>query len=59
MKYILLNLIIINILIIVYQNYNKIPSKSDHINRNKYNIFPVGQLKHIEKNKYIDDAGII
>lgn len=59
MKYVLLNLIIIIIIIIVYENYNKIPSKANHINRNKYNILPVGQLKYIEKNKYVDNAGII
>ena len=41
MNYLLnISLIIITIiiLIVVYQNYNKIPSKMDHINRNKYNI---------------------
>ena len=62
MNYLLnISLIIITIiiLIVVYQNYNKIPSKMDHINRNKYNIFPVGQLRHITENKYIDNNNII
>jgi hypothetical protein len=62
MKYllhILLILTIIIILIIVYKNYHKIPSKKVHINRNKYNIFPIGQLTHIKANKYVDNAGII
>ena len=59
MKYVLLKLTIIIILIIVYQNYDKIPSKANRINRNKYNILPAGQLKYIEKNKYVDNDGII
>ena len=62
MKYllhILLILTIIIILIIIYKKYNKIPSKADHINRNKYNIFPVGELKHIKENTYFDNNGII
>ena len=58
MKYLLYILLII-ILIIVYKNYHKIPSKTDHINRNKYNVFPVGKLSHIKGNTYIDNAGII
>ena len=62
MKYLLNILLIITILIIliiVYKNYNKIPSKINHINRNKYNIFPVGQLRHIKENEYIDNNNII
>jgi hypothetical protein len=58
MKHILL-IIIIVILIIVYKNYDKIPSKRDHINRNKNNILPVGQLRYIKDNEYIDNNGII
>ncbi len=56
---ILLIIILLIILIVVYKNYNKIPSKINHINRNKYNIFPVGQLRHIKENEYIDNNGII
>jgi hypothetical protein len=59
MKYLLYILLILIILIIVYKNYNKIPSREDHINRNKYNIFPSGQLRHIKGNTYIDNDGII
>jgi hypothetical protein len=58
MKYLLYILLII-IIIIVYKNYHKIPSKEDHINRNKYNVFPVGKLRHIKGNTYIDNAGVI
>ena len=58
MKYLLYILLII-IIIIFYKNYHKIPSKEDHINRNKYNVFPVGKLRHIKGNTYIDNAGII
>lgn len=55
----LLIIIILIFIVILYQNYNKIPSKETHINRNKYNIFPVGQLTHIKDNEYIDNNGII
>jgi hypothetical protein len=58
MKYLAYILLII-IIIIVYKNYHKIPSKEDHINRNKYNVFPVGKLRHIKGNRYIDNAGVI
>jgi len=50
---------ILLILFIIRQNYNKFPSKKDHINRNKYNIFPVGYLTHIKDNKYIDENDVI
>jgi hypothetical protein len=44
---------------IFYNNYDKIPSRIDHINRNKYNIFPVGDLSHVHENKYIDYNNVI
>ncbi len=59
MTHILLLVIIIVILIIIYKNYDKIPSKIDHINRNKNNIIPLGQLRYIKDNEYIDNNGII
>jgi hypothetical protein len=55
----MLLIIIIVILIIIYKNYDKIPSKTEHINRNKNNILPVGQLRYIKDNEYIDNDGII
>ena len=60
-KFILCVLIIciIVILFIFYKNYDKIPTKMDHMNRNKYNIFPYGKLTKIENNTYVDDKGII
>ena len=56
-----MNIIILTgfVLLILYKYYDKIPSRSDHINRNKYNIFPVGRLKLIFDNRYIDNNGII
>ena len=45
--------------IVFYTNYDKIPSKIDHINRNQYNVFPVGELRHIKNNHYIDNNDII
>jgi hypothetical protein len=62
MKYFLKTLIIlilISIILVIYTNYYKIPSKIQHINRNKYNVFPVGQLRYIKDNEYIDNNGII
>ena len=58
----ILNLTVISviiIIIIVYKYYDKIPSKKEHINRNKYNVFPVGNLTHIKDDKYIDKHNII
>ena len=43
----------------IYNNYDKIPSRIDHINRNQYNIFPVGHLSHVNGNKYIDSNNVI
>ncbi len=45
--------------VIFYNNYYIIPSKIDHINRNKYNISPIGTLRHIKENKYIDYNNVI
>ena len=52
-------IVVILIVIIVYSHYDKIPSKKDHINRNKHNVFPVGNLTHIKDDKYIDKNNII
>jgi len=46
--------ILIVSLLLLYKHYDKIPSKKDHINRNKYNVFPVGNLTQIKNDKYID-----
>ena len=52
-------LICIILVVIIYNNYDKIPSQIVHINRNKYNIFPVGKLRHIKGNEYIDYNNVI
>ena len=49
----------VSLIVIFYNNYNIIPSKIDHINRNKYNISPIGPLRHIKGNKYIDYNNVI
>jgi hypothetical protein len=49
----------VSLAVIFYNNYNIIPSKIDHINRNKYNIPPIGTLRHIKENKYIDYNNVI
>jgi hypothetical protein len=51
--------LILIIIIIIYKNYDKIPSKIEHINRNKYNVFPVGKLQHINNDNFIDENNII
>jgi hypothetical protein len=44
---------------IFYNNYDKIPSRVEHVNRNKYNVFPTGHLSHVHGNKYIDYNNVI
>ena len=55
----ILHILLILIIIIVYKNYDKIPLKEDHINRNKYNVFPDGKLIYVKDNTYVDNNGII
>ena len=46
--------------LLLYVNYyRKIPSLHEHIRRNQYNIFPAGKLIQYDKNKYIDEDGMI
>ena len=48
-------------LILLLQNYHKIPTKIQHINRNKMNILPVGKLTLIPNNGdeyYLDENNI-
>lgn len=52
-------IICIILAVIIYKNYDKIPSRIDHINRNKYNVIPVGKLRHIKGNEYIDYNNVI
>lgn len=49
------------LLILIVQNYHKIPTKIQHITRNKTNILPVGKLILISNNTdeyYIDENNI-
>jgi hypothetical protein len=49
------------LLILIVQNYHKIPTKIQHINRNKTNILPVGKLMLIPNNMdeyYLDENNI-
>ena len=49
------------LLILLLQNYHKIPTKIQHINRNKTNIIPVGKLMLIPNNGddyYLDENNI-
>jgi hypothetical protein len=58
-KYLGYTLIFTSLILLVLFNYKKIPNKEKHINRNKYNIMPVGKLTNINDNKYIDENGVI
>jgi hypothetical protein len=51
-------ILIILMIIVLYNYYDKIPSRIDHITRNKHNVFPVGNLTHIKDNKYIDKNNV-
>ena len=49
------------LLILLVRNYHKIPTKIQHINRNKTNILPVGKLMLIPNNGdeyYLDENNI-
>jgi hypothetical protein len=49
------------LLILIVKNYHKIPTKIQHITRNKTNILPVGKLILISNNMdeyYIDENNI-
>ena len=49
------------LLILLVENYHKIPTKLQHINRNKTNILPVGKLILITNNGddyYLDENNI-
>lgn len=63
-KQVFIYIFIIIIILLTLFNYKKIPSKEEHINRNKYNIMPVGKLTNInninnKNNQYIDENGVI
>lgn len=54
-------LLLIVLFILIVQNYHKIPTKIQHINRNKTNILPVGNLILIPNNGdeyYLDENNI-
>lgn len=57
------NLIILSMiilfLILLKINYDKIPSRINHINRNQYNEFPIGKLSLIKDDEFIDESGIL
>ena len=57
------NLIILSMiilfLILIKINYDKIPSRINHINRNQYNQFPIGKLSLIKDDEFIDESGIL
>lgn len=50
---------IILFLILLKINYDKIPSRINHINRNQYNQFPIGKLSLIKDDEFIDESGIL
>jgi hypothetical protein len=56
---IIILIVVLIVLLIFIINYKKIPSLTDHVNRNKYNVFPIGYLSHIKDDKYVDKNNII
>jgi len=61
-KFQVIVLLLLNFLfILIVQNYHKIPTKIQHINRNKTNILPVGKIILIPNNGdeyYLDENNI-
>ena len=58
-KNIIILSMIILFLILLKINYDKIPSRINHINRNQYNEFPIGKLSLIKDDEFIDESGIL
>ena len=58
-KNIIILSMIILFLILIKINYDKIPSRINHINRNQYNKFPIGKLSLIKDDEFIDEFGIL
>ena len=56
--YILVLLLFLFILLLA-QNYGKIPSLQKHRSRNKDNILPAGRLRLVREPDYVDDNNII
>jgi len=52
-------IILLVLILFVIFNYKKIPSKKEHMNRNRFNIMPVGNLRQVKDNIYIDENRII
>jgi hypothetical protein len=42
-------------IVLLAQNYNKIPTRKEHQSRNKYNILPAKNLKLLKEPYYVDD----
>ena len=59
-KFYLFILLLSFLFILIVKNYHKIPTKIQHINRNKTNILPVGKLRLIQNNvdEYLDENNI-
>ena len=58
-KNLIILIMIILFLILLKINYDKIPSRINHINRNQYNQFPIGKLSLIKDDEFIDESGIL
>ena len=58
-KNLIILIMVILFLILLKINYDKIPSRINHINRNQYNQFPIGKLSLIKDDEFIDESGIL
>jgi hypothetical protein len=52
------SLLFVTFVTLFLKNWDNIPSREDHKSRNKRNVLPLGKLRHIKDNIYIDESGV-
>jgi hypothetical protein len=53
-----MKIILIVLIFVLLISYWIIGQSGWHLNRNKYNKLPEGDLKHLKKNMYVDETGL-
>jgi hypothetical protein len=53
-----MRIILIVLIFVLLVSYWIIGQSSWHLNRNKYNKLPEGDLKHLKENMYVDETGL-
>ena len=51
-------LLFVTFVTLFLKNWDKIPSREDHANRNKHNVLPLGKLRRIKDDIYMDESGV-